>query len=222
MTGMECILCNVLWILHLSKKTRQKHNLACRVLWYYWLGNSFLGICVYFCECVWERKRERWTTQIFWERQAIGLLDSEGSSRARTHLSGPIDFSGLQFSTLDTWSPWLPPGSPDQFYPVPKHLIATSVLKSQPNSTLVTCMLSAMPLLSGPQFPHLSHELIRGTALWGCCRIKPVITGKWLEQSVNIKVCTFFLSSCSQRNESWTAHGQRSCKSTPQATLWVS
>ena len=53
-------------------------------------------------------------------------------------------------------------------------------------------MLPARPLLSVLQFPHTSHELIRVTALWGCCRIKPVIRGKWLKQSVNIKVGVFF------------------------------
>ena len=78
----------------------QKHNLACRVLWNYCLGNSLLGICIYFCECVWERKRERGTTQVFWGRQAIDLLDSQGSSRVRNHLSGSLT---CQASSFPLW-----------------------------------------------------------------------------------------------------------------------
>ena len=222
MTGMDYILCNILQILHLSKKTSWKYNFACRVLWNYCLGNSFLGICVYFCEYVWESKRERGNTQVFWRRQDIGLLDSEVSSRVRTHLSGPLT---SQASSFPFWIPEAlicPQGPQISFIlspNTPQHLQSTKASLIPP---FATCMLSAMPLLSEPQFPHKSHELIRVTALWGCCRIKPVITWKWLEQSVNIKVDAFFLSSCSQQNESWTAHGQRSCKSTPQATLWVS
>ena len=32
-----------------------------------------------------EKERETGTTQGFWGKQAIGLLDSQGSSRARIH-----------------------------------------------------------------------------------------------------------------------------------------
>ena len=147
-------------------------------LWNYCLRISLLGIRVYFCECVWERKRERGTTQVFWRRQAIGFLDSQGSSRVRTHLSGPLTSQATSFSL---WIPWLLPRSSDQFYPVYKHPTAYSVLKSHPNSTLTTCVPSARTLLSTSQFPHMSHELIRVTSVWGCFRIKLVISGKWWE-----------------------------------------
>ena len=106
-------------------------------------GIHFWGY-VYISVSVYERERKRGELlKYLLRRQAIGLSDSEGFSGVRTHLSGPIDFSGLQFSTLDTWSPWLPPGSPDQFHPVPKQPTATSVLKSQPNFTFYhMCALS--------------------------------------------------------------------------------
>ena len=101
---------------------------------------------------------------------------------------------------MDTWSPWLPPGSSDQFYPVPKHPQQFQSLKASLTPAFTTCVPSARPLLSAPQFPHMSHELIRVTALWSCCRIKPVITWKWLEQSVNRKVGVLSLLVPSKMN----------------------
>ena len=196
----------------------RKHSLTCRVLWNYCLGNSLLGVYVYFCECVWERKRERGTTQVFWGRQAIDLLDSQRSSRVRTHLSGPLN---SQASSFPLWIPeaidW-PQDTCFSFILSPDTPQQLQSWKASLTPPFITCMLSGRPLLSGPQLPHMSHDLIRVTALWGCCRIKPVITWKCLEQSVNLKVGVF-IPSCSEPNETWTAHGQRSCKSTPQATL---
>ena len=65
-------------------------------------GIHFWGY-VYISVSVYERERKRGELlKYLLRRQAIGLSDSEGFSGVRTHLSGPIDFSGLQFSTLDT------------------------------------------------------------------------------------------------------------------------
>jgi len=82
------------------------------------------------------REKERdgnYSSTLGW--QAIGLLDSQGSSRVRTHLSDPLT---ILTSSFPLWIPEAldcPPGSPDKFYLVPKHPTATSVLKSQPSST---------------------------------------------------------------------------------------
>ena len=192
MTGIDCILCNVLWILHLSGKTEAKNNLACRVLWNYCLGNSLFVICVYLCGCVWERKRERGTTKVFWGRQAIGLLDSQASSRMRIHLSGPLTSQSLSFQL---WLPEAldcPQGPQTSFIQSPNTPQQLQSWKASLIPSFTTCVPSTRSFLSAPQFPHMSHELIRVTAVWGCCRIKPVITWKCLEQSVNIKVGAFF------------------------------
>ena len=110
------------------------------------------------------RKRERQITQVFWGRQAIGLLDSQVSSRVRTHLSGPLTSEASRFPL---WIPegldW-PQGPQISFILFPNTPTAISVLKSPCNATFTTCMLSARPLRSGPQFPHMSHELIRPPA----------------------------------------------------------
>ena len=99
---MDFILCNVLRILHLSRKTEAKNTILLAgfyeiTLW----GIHFLGyVCI--CVSVYEKERERGTTKVFWGRQAIGLLDSQASSRVRTHLSGPLT---SQASSVPLWIP---------------------------------------------------------------------------------------------------------------------
>ena len=181
----------------------------------------FGDMCIFLWVCMREKEREANYSSILGEA-GHRFIRLWGSYRVRTHLSGPLT---SQASSFPLWIPealdW-PQGTQISFILSPNTPQQLQSWKASLIPPFATYMLLARPLRSGPQFPHMSHELIRVTALWGCCRFKPVISWKWLEQSVNIKVCTFFLSSCSQRNESWTAHGQRSCKSTPQATLWVS
>ena len=88
MTGMDCILCKVLWILHLSQKTEGKNPILLAVIYEITVWEiHFWG---YVCDCVSVYERKRWgnySTTL--GRQAIGLLDSQGSSRVRTHLSAP-------------------------------------------------------------------------------------------------------------------------------------
>ena len=222
MTGMDWILCKVLWILHLSMKIEAENTVLLAEFYeitawgiHFW-GYMYISVSVY------ERERERGTTQVFWGRQAICLLDSQRSSRVRTHLSGPLN---SQASSFPLWIPeaidW-PQDTCISFILSPDTPQQLQSWKASLTPPFITCMLSGRPLLSGPQLPHMSHDLIRVTALWGCCRIKPVITWKCLEQSVNVKVGAFIPSSRSQENEPWTAHGLRNCKSKPQATLWVS
>ena len=59
MTGMDCILCNVLWILHLSRKTEAKNTILLArfyetTAWgiHFW-GHVHISVSVY------ERERER-------------------------------------------------------------------------------------------------------------------------------------------------------------------
>ena len=183
---------------------------------------TFGDMCIFLWVCMREKERGGELLRYFEGGQAIGLLDSQGSSRVRTHLSGPLT---SQASSFPLWIPEAldcPQGPQISFILSPNTPQQLQSWKASLTPPFTTCVPSARPLLSAPQFPHMSHELIRVTAVWGCCRIKPVITWKCLEQSVNIKVGAFILFSHSQQNEPWTAHGQRSCKSTPQATLWVS
>ena len=140
MKRKDCILCKVLWILHLSRKTEDKNTIL--LAGFYEIaawGITFGDICIFLSV----RMRGEGTTQVLWGRQAIDLLDSQGSSRVRTHLSGPLT---SQASSFPLWIPEgldCPPRSPYQFYPVPKHPTATSVLKSQPNSAFYhMCALS--------------------------------------------------------------------------------
>ena len=177
---------------------------------------------MYSCKCVWERKRKRGTTQVLWGGRPYILLDSQRHPRVRTHLLGPM--TSLP-SSFQLWIPEAldcPQGPQISFMLSLNTLQQSQSWKANPALPFTICVTSARPLMSAPQFSHMSHELIRPLAVWGCCRIKPVITWKCLEQSVNIKVGAFTPSSHSQQNEPWTAHGQRSCKSTPQTTLWIS
>ena len=183
MTGMDWILCNVLWILHLSRKTEVKNTIL--LAGFYEItawGIHFWGY-VYISVSVYERERERGELfKYFRGRQAIGLLDSQGSSRVRTHLSGPLT---SQAPNLLLWiaeafaatrvprSVLFCPQSPPQ---------QLQSWKASLTTPFTTCVPPARPLLSAPQFPHMSHELVRVSAVWGCCRIKPVITWKCLEQ----------------------------------------
>ena len=59
MTGMGCILCKVLWILHLSRKTKAKNTILPAGIYEItaW-GIQFSGY-VGLCVSVYERKRER-------------------------------------------------------------------------------------------------------------------------------------------------------------------
>ena len=93
---------------------------------------------------------------------------------------------------MDTWSPWLPPGPHRSFILSVNTLQQLQSRKANQAPPFTTCGPSARPFLSVPQFPHMSHELIRPPAMLCCCRIKPIITWKCLEQSVNIKVGAFF------------------------------
>ena len=59
MIGMDCILCNVLWILHLSRKTEAKNTILLAgfyeiIAW----GICFWGY-VYISVSVYEKERER-------------------------------------------------------------------------------------------------------------------------------------------------------------------
>ena len=191
----------------------QKHSLFCRYQWNCCLGNSLLGICVYLCECVWETKRERGTTQVLRGGRQYVLWDSQRHPRVRIHLSGPLTSLASSFH-YGYLKPLTAPKDPQIIFILSLNTLQQfQSWKANPTPPFTTCVTSARPLLSAPQFPHMSHELIRPPAMSGCCRIKPIITWKCLEQSVNIKVCAFVPSSHYQQNEPWTAHGQSSCKS---------
>ena len=139
----------------------------------------FGDMCVFVWVCM--REREGGTTQVLWGRQAIGLLDSQGSSRVRTHLSGPLT---SQASNFPLWIPEAlvcPQGPQISFILSPNALQQLQSWKASLTPPFITCVPSARPLLSAPQFLHMSHELIRVTAVWGCCMIKQVITWKCLE-----------------------------------------
>ena len=93
MTGMDSILCKVLWILHLSRKTEDKNTILLAgfyeiAAWeiHFW-GYVFISVSVY------EREREVIYSSI-WGETGHRFLDSEGSSRVRTHLSGPLTSQG--------------------------------------------------------------------------------------------------------------------------------
>ena len=110
----------------------------------------FIWVCM-------REKRESRTTQVFWGRQAIGLLESQGSSRVRTHLSGPVTSQAPSFLL------WIPEaldclqGPQISFILCPKHPTATSVLKSQPNSTFYhMCDLSKALAVCTSVFSYVS------------------------------------------------------------------
>ena len=101
MTGMDCILRKVLWILHLSGKTETENTILLAGIYEItaW-GIHFWG-CVCFCVCMREKERDgNYSSTLGW--QAIGLLDSQGSSRVRTHLSGPLT---ILTSSFPLWIP---------------------------------------------------------------------------------------------------------------------
>ena len=219
---MDCILCNVLWILHLSRKTEAENTIllagfyeitACR--------NHFWGY-LYISLSVYEREKREWNYSSILGEEGHRFFRLSKVLYSEKSFIRPLDFSGHQFPTPDTWSPLVRRGSSDEFYPVHKHPTANSVLKSQPNSTfyhMCTLRKDLAVCTSVSSYVSWANQS-------NCCvallQIKPVITWKCLEQSVNIKVGAFILSSCSQKNEPWTAHGLMSCKSTPQTTLWIS
>ena len=180
----------------------------------------FGDMCIFLWVCMREKEREGNYSSILGEASHMFIRLSRVLECENSFIR-PLDFSGLQFPTLDTWSPWLPPWPPHQFYHVPKHPTETSALKSQPNSTFYhMCALSkALAVLTSVSSYVLWAN--QTTSCVGLLQIKAIITWKCLEQSVNIKVGAFIPSSHSQQNEPWTAHGQRSFKSKPQATPWI-
>ena len=129
---------------------------------------------------------------------------------------------GPCFHCLDIWSPGLPPGFPDQFYSLSNNPTSAWVLTSQPSYRFPDVWL-----WQGPCSLYLSSlmclmQLIIVTSVWGCCRIKQVFTMKVPSTVLEYKSGCFAPCPCSQQNEPWAAHGQRSCRSTPQDALWVS
>ena len=67
MTGMDCILCKVLWILQLSRKTEAENTIL--IAEFYEITAWEIHLWGYVCICVsvYEReKKERGTTQVLW------------------------------------------------------------------------------------------------------------------------------------------------------------
>ena len=83
MTGMDCILCNVLWILHLSRKTEVKNTILLAGLYEITAyGNHFWGyVYIYVSMC--ETERERGELLKYFGGGKTDLLDFQESSRAR-------------------------------------------------------------------------------------------------------------------------------------------
>ena len=94
---------------------------------------TFGELCIFLWVCMRE-KRGNITTQVFGGRQAIGLLDSQGSPRVRTHLSGPLTSEASNF-LLWIPDPLTAPRVPRSVLSCPQKPTVTSVLKSQPSST---------------------------------------------------------------------------------------
>ena len=101
MKRKDCILCKVLWILHLSRKTEAKNTILLAGIYETtaWQIHFWGYVCIYVS--LYEREREGTYSSIL-GRQAIGLLDSQGFSRVRTHLSGPLT---SQASSFPFWIP---------------------------------------------------------------------------------------------------------------------
>ena len=59
MTGMDCILCNALWILHLSRKTEAKNTVLLAGIYETTAWEIHIWGYVYICVSVHERERER-------------------------------------------------------------------------------------------------------------------------------------------------------------------
>ena len=59
MTGMDCILCNVLWILHLSRKTEAKNTVLLAGIYETTASEIHFWGYVYISVSVYERERER-------------------------------------------------------------------------------------------------------------------------------------------------------------------
>ena len=74
MTRMDCILCKVLWILHLSRKTEAKNTIL--LAEFYEITAWRIHFWGYVCICVsmYERERERGNYSSTLGRQAIGFI----------------------------------------------------------------------------------------------------------------------------------------------------
>ena len=156
---------------------------------------------MYLCECVWERKWERGTTQVLWGGRPYVLLDSQRHPRVRNHLSGPLTSLASSFH-YGYLKPLTAPKDPQISFILSLHTLQQfQSWKANPAPPFTTCVTSARPLLSVTQFPHMPHKLIRPSAVCGCCRFKSIINWKCLEQSVNIKLGAFFPFSHSQQND---------------------
>ena len=59
MTRMDCILCNVLWILHLSRKTEAENTILLAGFYEITAWGIHLWGYVYFSVSVYEREKER-------------------------------------------------------------------------------------------------------------------------------------------------------------------
>ena len=59
MTGMDCILCNVLWILHLYRKTEAKNTILLAGFYEITAWSIHFWGYVYISVSVYERERER-------------------------------------------------------------------------------------------------------------------------------------------------------------------
>ena len=74
MTGMDCVLCKVLWILHLSGKTEAKNTILLAGFYEIisWEIHFWGHVCISGSVC--ERERERGTYSSTLERQAIVFI----------------------------------------------------------------------------------------------------------------------------------------------------
>ena len=124
----------------------------------------FIWVCM-------REKRESRTTQVFWGRQAIGFIDSQRSSRVRNHLSDPLTSQATSFPL------WIPEDIDCMEGPQMSFILSANTpqqiqsWKASLTPPFTTCVPSGRTLLSEPQFPHMSHELIRVNAVWHCCRL---------------------------------------------------
>ena len=223
MTGTDCILCKVLSILHLSWKTETENTILLSGFYEItaWKIHFWGHMCISVSMC--EREREKSNYSGTLERQTIGFIRLSKVSYCENSFIKALTCLASSFALWKLQALNCPQCAQISFImSQAPHSKTSAVLKSQPSPTTY-CMCNLCKALaiciSVSSYVSWANQI---TCCVGLLQNKAIITWECLEQFVNIKVGAFILSSRSQKNESWTAHGQRSCKSKPQATLWVS
>ena len=173
MTGTDCILCKVLSILHLSWKTETENTILLSGFYEItaWKIHFWGHMCISVSMC--EREREKSNYSGTLERQTIGFIRLSKVSYCENSFIKALTCLASSFALWKLQALNCPQCAQISFImSQAPHSKTSAVLKSQPSPTTYCMCNLSRPLLSASQFPHMSHELIKSPAVWGCCKIK--------------------------------------------------